>query len=368
MSRPKMPGTAGPARSGPSRPTMRHVAALAGVGTKTVSRVVNGEPNVSAATIERVRQAIERLHYQPNLDAANLKRANGRTLTLGFLVENLADPFSAAVLRAIEEEAWDRKTAVISASHGCDPERELQIINNFLGRRVDGIILGPAKGRHSFRALEAAQGTSLVFLGALPMGVPADAVTTDNAAGAGQAADHLLRLGHRRIAYCGAVPASAGDVAAGERYRGFMAKLGQAGITSSDIPVLQNLRDAESARHEIARLIRSGPRPTAIFTAGSAGTAGAIKALRENGMNNSIAVVGFDDFPHADLADPGITVIAQDAEGIGRIAADRLFARMDGFSGEPATHLIPATLKERGSGEIRPRSASRRPSVSAGIS
>ncbi|WP_314194461.1 LacI family DNA-binding transcriptional regulator [uncultured Arthrobacter sp.] len=347
---------------------MRHVAALAGVGTKTVSRVVNGEPNVSAATIERVRHAIERLHYQPNLDAANLKRANGRTLTLGFLVGNLADPFSAAALRAIEEEAWERKTAVISASHDYDPQRELEIINNFRGRCADGIILGPASGRHSFRALEAARGTSLVFLGALPMGVPGDAVTTDNAAGAGQAADHLLRLGHRRIAYCGTVAATADDVAAEERYRGFMEKLGQAGITARDIPVLQNLQDAETARHDIARLIQSSPRPTAIFTAGTAGTAGAIKALRESGMNNSIALVGFDDFPLADLVDPGITVFAQDAEGIGRIAAETLFARMDGFSGEPATHLIPATLKERGSGEIRPRSASRRPYVAAGIS
>ncbi|MDQ0862745.1 LacI family DNA-binding transcriptional regulator [Arthrobacter globiformis] len=347
---------------------MRHVAALAGVGTKTVSRVVNGEPNVSEATIERVRHAIERLHYQPNLDAANLKRANGRTLTLGFLVGNLADPFSAAVLRAIEEKAWERKTAVISASHDYNPERELQIIKNFVGRRVDGIILRPANGRHSFRALEAAQGIPVVFLGALPSGAPADAVTTDNAAGAAQAADHLLRLGHRRTAYCGAVAASAGDVAAEERYLGFMEKLGQAGIAARDIPVLQNLQDAETARNEIAQLIQSGPRPTAIFTAGSAGTAGAIKALRENGANNSIALVGFDDFPLADLVDPGITVIAQDVEGIGRIAAETLFARVDGFSGEPATHLIPATLKERGSGEIRSRSASRRPYVSAGIS
>lgn len=317
MSKPKMPGTAGSAHSGRSRPTMRHVAALAGVRTKTVSRVVNGEPNVSEATVERVRHVIERLHYQPNLQAANLKRANGRTLTLGFLVGNLADPFSAAVLRAIEEEAWERKTAVISASHDFDPERELQIIKTFLARRVEGIILGPASGRQSFRVLEAAKDTSLVFLGALPIGVPADTVATDNAAGAAQAAEHLLRFGHRQIAYCGAVAESAGVVAAEERYRGFTEKLGQAGIAARDIPVLQNLRDAESARHEVARLIQSGPRPTAIFTASPAGTAGAIKALRENGTNNSIAVVGFDDFPLADLADPGITVIAQDTEGIG---------------------------------------------------
>ncbi|MET3936622.1 substrate-binding domain-containing protein [Arthrobacter sp. OAP107] len=146
-----------------------------------------------------------------------------------------------------------------------------------MGRRVDGIILGPASGRHSFRAMEAARGTALVFLDAVPVGVPADTVTTDN-------------------------------------------------------------------------------------------DAGVVQTLRENGVNSSIALVGFDDFPLADVPDPGITVIAQDAEGIGRIAAEKLFARVDGFSGEPATHLIPATLKERGSGEIRLGSARRRPYVSAGIS
>ncbi|WP_457974827.1 substrate-binding domain-containing protein [Arthrobacter sp. D1-17] len=81
-----------------------------------------------------------------------------------------------------------------------------------------------------------------------------------------------------------------------------------------------------------------------------------MKALRETGMNGSIALIGFDDFAAADLVDPGVTVMAQDAEAIGRIAAERLFARMDGCAEEPETHRVPATLKERGSGEIRPAS------------
>jgi LacI family transcriptional regulator len=183
-----------------SRPTMRHVAALAGVGIKTVSRVVNGEPNVSEATIERVSASIGRLNYQPNLNASSLKRANGRTLTIGFLVGSVADPFSAAIQRAIEETAWERDTAVFSASHEYDPERELRIIKNFLGRRVDGIILRSASGRNSFRDQEAAKGTALVFLGALPIGVSADTVTTDNAASAAPAAaERIGRIAAERL-------------------------------------------------------------------------------------------------------------------------------------------------------------------------
>lgn len=349
-----MAGTSGTAGSALSRPTMRHVAALAGVGTKTVSRVVNGEPNVSEETIERVREAIARLNYQPDLYAANLKRANGRTLTLGFLVGSVADPFWAAVYRAIEEKAWERKTAVFSASHEYDPEREHRIVRAFLGRRIDGLILESASWRHSYGAVQAANGTSLVFVDPVPVGVDTDTVTTDHAAGAAQAAGHLLRFGHRRIAYCGAASDSVNSRAAEERYRGFMEKLGQAGIAAIDIPVLQDLKDAEAAQKAVIRLIQGDPRPTAIFAASSAGTVGAIKALRENGLNRSIGLVGFDDFPLADLVDPGVTVIAQDPEGIGRVAAERLFARMDGDSKDPGTHFIPATLKERGSGEIRP--------------
>ena len=86
---------------------MRHVAALAGVGIKTVSRVVNANPNVSQETVDRVREAIERLDYQPDLNAGNLKRANGKTLTIGLVVESVANPISSAIHRAIEQKAWN---------------------------------------------------------------------------------------------------------------------------------------------------------------------------------------------------------------------------------------------------------------------
>lgn len=348
-----MPGASGTAGAGGPRPTIRHVAALAGVGTKTVSRVVNGEPNVSEATIERVRTAIRRLDYQPNLNAANLKRANCRTLTLGFLVGNVADPFSAAIQRAIEERAWERNTVVFSASHEYDPEREQGIVRAFLDRRVDGLILAPAGSRLSYRAVEAAVHAPLVLLGTMPTSFDADRVTTDHASGAADAARHLLRSGHRRIAYCGAVSDGVNRKAAEERHRGFMEELGRAGIAAIDTPMIEDLKAAEAARKAVVRLIHMDPNPTAIFTASRAVTVGAIKALRENGVHDSIALVGFDDFPLADLVDPGVTVIAQDAERIGRVAAERLFAQIDRCSEEPGTHLIPATLIERGSGEIR---------------
>jgi LacI family transcriptional regulator len=337
-----------------SRPTMRHVAALAGVGIKTVSRVVNGEPNVSQKTIERVREAVQRLDYQLDLNAGNLKRANGRTLTLGLLVGSVANPFSGAVHRAIEQKAWERDTAVFASSLGGDPDREQAIVRAFLRRRVDGMILRTAGGIDSCLAADATRRTPLVFIGRASAGVGADAVISDKFTGAAQAARHLLDHGHRRIAYCGT-----GDRAeiqtARERRRGFMEELGRAGVAAADVRVLQDLNDAETARKAVATLLRSGSRPTAIFAGDSLATIGAIRALRESGLHNSVALVGFDDFALADLVEPGVTLIAQDPRKIGQIAAERLFARIDGSREEPKIYAVPTTLIARGSGELRAR-------------
>lgn len=333
-----------------SRPTMRHVAALAGVGLKTVSRVVNGEPNVAQETIERVREAVERLDYQLDLNAGNLKRANGRTQTLGLLVGSVANPFSGAVHRAIEQKAWERDTAVFASSLGGDPDREQAIVRAFLRRRVDGMILGTTGGVDSCLAADATRRTPLVFIDRASAGVGADAVISDNFTGAAQAARHLLDHGHRRIAYCGT-----GDRAeiqpARERSRGFMKELDRAGVAAADVRVLQDLNDA-GARNAVATLLRSGSRPTAIFAGDSPATIGAARALRDAGLHNSVALVGFDDFALADLMEPGVTVIAQDPKKIGQIAAERLFARIDGSGEEPQTYVVPTTLIARGSGEL----------------
>ena len=111
-----------------SRPTMRHVAALAGVGVKTVSRVINGEPNVSAATIAKVQAAARTLDYQPDLHAGNLRRADGRTRTLGLLVGSVDNPFCGAVHRAVDDAALDRGLSVFASSLEDDPARELEAV------------------------------------------------------------------------------------------------------------------------------------------------------------------------------------------------------------------------------------------------
>ncbi|GAA1518777.1 LacI family DNA-binding transcriptional regulator [Agromyces terreus] len=335
-----------------SRPTMRHVATLAGVGVKTVSRVINGEPNVSAATIERVLKAARSLDYEPDLHAGNLRRADGRTRTLGLLVGSVDNPFAGAVHRAVEDAALARGVAVFASSLDDDPEREQAAVSAFLRRRVDGLILTTVSENQAYLAPELRRGTPVVFVDRQPAGVTSDSVVSDNTAGAALATRHLIEQGHRRLAYLG----DRHDIrTAQERRRGFLDELGRAGIATGDAPLIEGLHDEETSRRATLALFDGENPPTAIFGAQNLVTIGVIRALRELGRQLDTALVGFDDVPLGDLLEPGVTVVAQDPHAIGRIAAERVFARLDGDDSPAERTIVPTRLLQRGSGELLPR-------------
>ncbi|WP_426518035.1 LacI family DNA-binding transcriptional regulator [Diaminobutyricibacter sp. McL0618] len=330
---------------------MKDVAALAGVGIKTVSRVINGEPNVSSATIERVQSAADRLNYQPDIHAGNLRRSDRRTQTLGLLVGSVANPFSGAVHRAIEDAATARGVAVFASSLDDDPARERLAVTAFLRRRVDGLILTAVSKSQGYLLPEQERGTPIVFIDREPSGIDTDAIVSNNAEGAAMATRHLLERGHRRIAFLG----DRHDIqTAVERRRGFLEELGRAGIPTGDAWVIEDLHDEHAAHEAVAYLLEGDPRPTAIFSAQNLITMGAIRGLRDRNLQSSLALVGFDDVEFGDLLDPGITVIAQDPDRIGHLAAERIFARLDGEGVPVETVVVPTTLIERGSGEIAP--------------
>src|SRR5213595_3445518 len=147
------------------RPTMLDVAALAGVGLKTVSRVVNGEPGVSAALEGKVRRAIEQLNYRRDANASMLRRLGGKTQTIGLVLEDVANPFSSALHRSIEDEARSHNVLLFAGSCDEDPRRERELIGSFRDRRVDGIIVVPASHDHTYLYDEKRAGTALVFAG-----------------------------------------------------------------------------------------------------------------------------------------------------------------------------------------------------------
>ena len=331
---------------------MRHVAALAGVGIKTVSRVINNEPNVSDATIARVMDAAQRLNYLPNLHAGNLRRTDKKTQTLGLLVGSVANPFAGALHRAVEDAARERGTAVFASSLDDDPQRERGMVEAFLRRRVDGLILTTITKSQGYLIPEQERGTPLVFVDREPVGIEGDVVVSDNAVGAGTATRHLIEHGHRRIAYLG----DRHDIhTAVERKRGFLEQMGAAGIATSSIPIIEDLHDEQSARLALLSLFAGEDPPTAIFSSQNLVTIGAIRGLRELGRHTTTALVGFDDFVLADMLEPAITVVAQNPARIGALAAERVFARLDGDQAPEQTYVVPTQLIIRGSGEIRPR-------------
>lgn len=334
-----------------ARPTMRDVAALAGVAIKTVSRVMNGEPSVAPELAARVRNAADLLGYRPNLTASSLRRRDRRTATIGLLLEDVSNPFSAALLRSIEDEARKRGVELLIGSLDEDSDRERELAQTLVDRQVDGLIMVPASRDQSYLFSERRRGLSIVFLDRVPRLFDADAVVSDNRGGAETAVQHLLAFGHRRIGYLGD---RLGIHTGAERFRGYELALERAGVVLDQSIIRSGLRTADAAASETRRLMAQADAPTALFASQNLVTIGVVQALHQLGLQHSVALVGFDDFPLADCLEPGVTVIAQDAAGLGRLAAQRLFARLDGDQSQPGTVTLPIQMIERGSGEIRP--------------
>jgi LacI family transcriptional regulator len=333
---------------------MADVAALAGVALKTVSRVVNSEPGVSAELEARVKRAIEQLNYRRDANAATLRRLGGKTQTIGLVLEDVSNPFSSELHRAVEDAARERGVLVFAGSCDEDPERERELIGSFRERRVDGIIVVPASHDHAYLYEERRAGTALVFVDRRASHLDADSIVSDNFGGATRAVSHLLERGHRRIGFLGDLLSIS---TARERLRGYTHALQGVGIRLDDDVVRTELRDPDAAARAIDEMLALPEPPTAFFTGQNLLTIGGVHALRRAGREREIALIGFDDISLADMLDPAISVVAQDPQAIGRAAADQLFRRLDGDTAPAVHRIIPVALIARGSGEISPRSS-----------
>jgi LacI family transcriptional regulator len=328
---------------------MREVAALAGVSLKTVSRVLNEEPGVSPPLADRVRESIRLLGYRRNLTASSLRRADQKSATIGLLLEDVSNPFSSTLHRAVEDAARQREFLVFASSSDEDVQRQREALHAFVARRVDGLIVVPTSGDHADFHPTELMGRPLVCVDR-PATVPnADSVTVDNRLGARQAVHHLAKHGHRRIAFLGDLRSI---WTAAERHAGYVEGLATLGMRLDHELVRFDLRSIEAAEEATIELLLRRTPPTALFTGQNLVTIGAMQALRQRNLHHRVALVGFDDFLLAGWLDPPVTVIAQDPAAIGRTAAELLFARMDGNHRAAQHVVIPTTLIPRGSGEI----------------
>ncbi len=300
-----------------------------------------------------MREALQELNYAPNTLARTFR--SGKDAALGVAVPAIADPFFAPLARAVEDVAAARGLAVVVTSLGQDARREEAAVESLLHRRISGLITTPISPDQSYLA-HWQKHTPVVFVDRVPSLPRADSFVENDRGGARTATKHLLAHGHRRIAFVGddlAVPTT------NLRLAGYHEALQVADAQADPDLVLLGDWSVQHATAVLGRLLGQDPQdeaPTAVFCSNARSTTGVVLALQALGRSD-IGVVSFGDFPLAAALRPPLTVIDQDPSHLGRLAAERLFGRLD-HPGTQQGHtvVLPVRLVARGSGEQRPRS------------
>ena len=322
--------------------TMREVGALAGVSSKTVSRVVNGDRYVSDDVRSRVNKAIDELQYVPNMMAQTFR--TGRDTAIGVAVPSMSDPFFSGVIEAIAEQARAQNLAVLITQLAA-PEDEQAAVEALLQRQVAGLIIAPISTDHRYIG-KWQQRTQFVFVDRIARRIAADSVVHDDRAGAREATLHLLQAGHRRIAFV--ANALAIDTPT-RRLQGYRAALAEYGIDPDPDLEVNDHDDRDFADRTFARLLQLSAPPTAIFCSATQLSIKLIPWLHGNNRTD-IGFVSFGDFPMADSLLPAVTVVEQDPQELGITAVRRLLARIEAPTRRFKRQLVlPVHLKVRAS-------------------
>lgn len=329
-----------------SRPTMIDVARDAGVSFKTVSRVINNEPNVAEGLTARVLNSIEELGFRRNDVAASLRA--GTTEMLALVTGDLQNSFYGHVATGVIDVARARGHQVIMSSTQESEENERAILLDLCQRRMAGLIVVPVGADHVYLEREMRMGTKVVFLDRPAPSLGTDSVVLDNRGGAYAAAKKLLEAGHTRV---GVVSDDLEIFTFAERLAGVKDAVVEANLTWDPELVEAGLRTPRDAREAVVRLGSLPEPPTAVFASNNRMTTGAVAAIVQDSVRVSLA--GFDDFEAADLLPIDVSLVSYDAEQMGRRAAELLFARLGGDTSDPKHEVIPTTLVMRGPHALR---------------
>ena len=332
--------------------TMRDVARVAGVSAKTVSRVFNDDPHVTEETRDRVRWAMQKLNYVPNLLARSFRA--GADAAVGLAVPDIADPFFAEMTSSIEVDLVGRGMAVVVTSlghggHG-SAERERAALEALLRRQISGLIVVCVSADQSYLA-PWQERTPMVFVDRAPKGLSGVYVIEDDLGGAREAVTHLASHGHRRVAFLGV---STPVTTTRRRLTGYRSAVAENGLYDSPDLICMPAESAEESAAELVKRLEAPDAPTAVFSANIPCTMALVLAL-QRAERTDVAVVGFGDFPMAAALAPAVTVVDQDPAGLGRIAVERLIQRIEDPQAQPRRRtVLPVRLIPRGSGELPP--------------
>ena len=305
--------------------TVRDVAKLAGVAPITVSRVVNNAPGVNSITHKRVTQAIAELHYVPNAMAKSLR--SSKTHTIALVLTDVTNPFWTTLVRGVEDTAAKQDYHVILCNTDENPEKEANYISILLQRRVDGILLAPSTQDKQRLISLKHHNIPCVLVDRKVNGFKSDIVRSDSLEGARALTEHLIALGHHRIAI---VVGPTGISTADERLAGYRQALQSHGIAIDDRLVKQGSYKQDKSDQFVKELLALEPRPTAIIATNNFMGIGVLQSLRESEIlvPDEMALVCFDDIPQASLIYPFLTVCAQDAYKMGVMATELLLERI----------------------------------------
>ncbi len=324
-----------PGKTQAGKVTLGMVAAASGVSPSTVSRILNGSAVVSQEKREAIDRAIADLGFVPDPIARGL--AGGRTLSIGVITQAIDSPFYGVALRAIEEELTRLGYSALFVSGNWDANDEARCVDLLRARRVDGMIV--LNGRLGDQALARLAGEMpVVFTGRQVSGANIYAFDFDHFEGARIATEHLLSLGHRRIAFIAGDPIHSDSI---ERLRGYRAALEDARVTYEPALVMQGNYQEASGLAACTRLLDSGAPFTAIFAANDQMAFGAAVALYRKGLRvpDDVSLVGVDNLPAAEHAIPPLSTVHQGAHELGRLAALSLLQLL---AGKVPTDTLPA--------------------------
>ena len=309
------------------RKTLKHVAEVAGVSASTVSRALAGQKGVSEDTRHMIFRIAEELKYRPDELARGLVRSSSNTI--GGLILEFSNPFFVSVIEAIEAKADERDYIAVIGETRRQLSLETRLVERLRSIRVAGYIITPVLESIDHLLAVRAEGIPVIVVGRSCPGL--DYVCADNMAGAIMVAEHLVRLGHRRIAYvCSGEPFNEPELT---RLEALVRALAEAGTGLPADYVLHVGNNCEKGGLIAgARILELWPRPSAVFASTDRLAIGVIHYLRMQDVQvpEDVAVVGYDDIPTAEYCEVPLTSVSYPKYEMGKLAARMLFERIDG--------------------------------------
>lgn len=306
-------------------PTIKDIAARAGISYATVSRALNGKYGVSQETRDKVTALADEMGYRPNAIAQGL--VNRATMTVGLIIPDITSPFFPRVALGIEDRLLKSGYSVFLCNTNWDPQREKDYLNNLVQKQVDGIIISSIARHASDIESLIPSSMPVVYVSSYPEGTERSYVLIDNVKGADMAVSHLLSRKRRKIAFIGS---EQDFISLDDRIKGYKKALKRAGIgLSEDLVVLDKFQE-QSGYKIIRDLMENGKAPDGVFAENDLIAMGVIQGVQDSGFRvpEDVAVIGFDDIPIASHRDIQLSTIHQPKFRIGTYAAEMLLHQL----------------------------------------